>query len=146
MWSQRAPYRDSTFGAQTTYNPGSYSTGKVVMETVISDQRPEPMTILVPKTIMETKEEVYQVPRTVMEPAKRVVTVPRTVIEKKTRVVQQPVTVFEDVEEEYTVRIILYPRVYLCTVDRLFPFDVILAFEYFTLLRCPKQSCRRRRK
>lgn len=104
MWNQRsAPYRDSTFGAQTTYNPGSYSTGRMVVENVVSDQRPEPMTIMVPRTIMETKEEVYQVPRTVMEPATRVVTVPRTVMEKKTRVVQQPVTVIEEIEEEYTV-------------------------------------------
>jgi hypothetical protein len=113
MFSQ-PPYRNSTFGAQTTYHPGRYS-GEIVTENVIADERPEPMTIMVPKTIMETKEEVYQVPKTVMEPAKRLVTVPRTVMEKKTRVVQEPMTVFENVEEEYTVRI--YPHlIYACSI------------------------------
>jgi hypothetical protein len=40
--------------------------------------RPQPMTMIVPKTIMESQEQITHVPRTVVETAKRTVSYPRT--------------------------------------------------------------------
>ena len=83
------------FSAYSTY-PGLPNATRVIDWPAQSDvygtigNRPQPLTVLVPKTVMESQEQTVHVPRTVMDVATKTISVPRTVMDRKTRMIQEP--------------------------------------------------------
>lgn len=121
------PYRTSLDGhnAYPTYN-GVVNGGTSVLDWPVQSDvygtighKPAPLTLVVPKTVIEDQHQTVHVPRTVVDTATKTVSVPRTVMDKKSRMIQEPRTIYEQKDEEYKVprtvieqetRIIQVPR------------------------------------